>query len=68
MRLYNSDQIEMPVPLEDVLIDGHVPQESETPLMITHHNGVGFAVAPRQVRPLDRSPGRRSADDTSAIE
>ena len=53
MRLYNFDQIELPVSSQKVLIDSRVFEKTQTHFMISHHDRIGFGIPPCQIGTLD---------------
>ena len=68
MRLDNRDQVELPVALQHVLVDGHALEEAQPVDMIADHELVALGVAPDHERPLDRRTRRCTGDHPTAIE
>ena len=68
MRLDDLDEIELAIPAEQMLIYRHVSKEGHPLLVIAHHDGVASGVPAREIGPLNRRSGGRSADHATALE
>ena len=67
LGLDDADQVLLSAAGQQMLVDGHAAEISESVLVaLGHHGLVTLARAPDEVRALDGRPGRRAADHPSA--
>ena len=62
------DQIELTILSEEVLIDAHILQESESHFMISHEDLICPRVASNEIRSLNRGTRRAAANDAVSFE
>ena len=49
VRFDHTEQVELPIPPKQMLIDGCVSQEPKPHHVVAHHDGVGGRVAAREI-------------------
>src|SRR5437773_10520294 len=69
MRGDDGDQVLFALPGQQMLVDGDIVHESESPLVAAgHHDLVSSPGAAHQVRSENRGSGRAAADHTASVQ